>query len=84
MAKYGTAFKLKVAKIFLTGDGGAQLLARHRKMPKEQLRSWVCHHRIQGPAGLAPKHSSCSAKFKMQVLAWRLGQGPARLITSVA
>lgn len=84
MAKYGTAFKLKVAKIFLTGDGGAQLLARHRKMPKEQIRSWVCHYPIHGSVGLAPKHSSCSAKFKMQMLARRLGQEPARLITSAA
>ncbi len=29
MAKYETAFKVKVVRSFLAGDGGAKLLARH-------------------------------------------------------
>ncbi len=68
MAKYETAFKLKVVKSFLAGDGRTKLLARHWSVSEEKVRIWVSHYRLHGIDGLRPKHSIYSAQFKLQVL----------------
>ncbi len=68
MAKYETAFKLKVVKSFLAGDGGAKLLARRWSVSEEKIRTWVSHYRLHGIDGLRPKRSVYSAQFKLQVL----------------
>lgn len=68
MAKYETAFKLKVVKSFLAGDGGAKLLARRWSVSEEKVRTWVSHYRLHGIDGLRPKRSIYSAQFKLQVL----------------
>lgn len=68
MAKYESAFKLKVVKSFLAGDGGAKLLARRWSVPEEKIRTWVSHYRLHGMDGLQPKRSVYSAQFKLQVL----------------
>ena len=68
MAKYETAFKLKVVKSFLGGEGGAKLLARKWSVPEEKIRTWVSHYRLHGIDGLRPKRSAYSAQFKLQVL----------------
>ncbi len=65
MAKYETAFKLKVVKSFLAGDGGAKLLARRWSVSEEKVRTWVSHYRLHGIDGLRPKHSIYSAQFKL-------------------
>ena len=48
MAKYETAFKLKVVKSVLAGDGGAKLLARRLSVTEEKVRTWVNHYRLHG------------------------------------
>jgi len=63
MENYETAFKLKVAKSFLAGDGGAKLLARRWGVPEENIRTWVNHFRLHGIDGLRPKRSACSTQF---------------------
>lgn len=68
MAKYESAFKLKVVTSFLAGDGGAKLLARRWSVPEEKVRTWVSHYRLHGIAGLQPKRSAYSAQFKLEVL----------------
>jgi transposase len=68
MAKYETAFKLKVVESFLAGDGGAKLLARRWSVPEEKIRTWVSHFRLHGIEDLQPKRSIYSAQFKLQVL----------------
>lgn len=68
MAKYETAFKLKVVKSFLAGEGGAKLLARRWSAPEEKIRTWVNHYRLHGIDGLRHKPSVYSAQFKLQVL----------------
>lgn len=68
MAKYETAFKLKVVKSCLAGDGGAKLLARRWAVSEEKIRTWVNHYRLHGIDGLKPKRSVYSAQFKLQVL----------------
>ena len=68
MEKYKTEFKLKVVKSFLTGEGGAKLLARHWSVPEEKIRTWVSHYRLHGIDGLRPKRSAYSAQFKLLVL----------------
>lgn len=68
MAKYETAFKLKVVKSFLAGDGGAKLLARRWSVTEEKVRTWVNHYRLHGIDGLRPKRSVYSGQFKLQVL----------------
>jgi hypothetical protein len=39
--KYQSAFKLKVVKSFLAGDGEAKMLARRWSVPEEKIRA---HH----------------------------------------
>ena len=68
MANYETAFKLKVVKSFLAGDGGAKLLARRWAVPEEKIRTWVNHFRLHGIDGLRPKRSAYSMQFKLEVL----------------
>jgi transposase len=68
MKKDETAFKLKVVKSFLAGEGGAKLLARKWSAPEEKIRTWVSHYRLHGIDGLRPKRSVYSAQFKLQVL----------------
>lgn len=41
MAKYETAFKLKVVKSFLTGDGGAKLLSRRWSVPERGINKYI-------------------------------------------
>ena len=53
MAKYETAFKLKVVNSYLAGDGGAKLLARNWSVSKEKIRAWVSHYRLHGIRRLA-------------------------------
>ena len=73
MAKYETAFKVKVkvkvVKSFLAGDGGAKQLSRHWCVPEEKIRTWVSHYRLHGVDGLRPNCGAYSAQFKLQVLA---------------
>jgi transposase len=64
MAKYEAAFKLKVVKSFLAGDGGAKLLARRWSVTEEKVRTWVNHYRLHGLDGSQPKRSVYSAQFK--------------------
>lgn len=68
MKKYTTDFKLEVVKGFLTGEGGAKLLARRWSVPEEKIRTWVSHYRLHGIDGLRPKRSAYSEQFKLQVL----------------
>lgn len=68
MANYETAFKLKVVKSFLAGDGGAKLLAWRWAVPEEKIRTWVNHFRLHGLDGLRPKRSAYSTQFKLEVL----------------
>lgn len=68
MAKYKTEFKVEVVKSFLSGEGGAKLLARQWSVPEEKIRTWVSHYRLHGIDGLRPKRSTYSAQFKLQVL----------------
>jgi transposase len=68
MKKYNTAFKLKVVKRFLAGEGGAKLLARQWSVREEKIRTWVSHYRVHGINGLRPKRSAYDAQFKLQVL----------------
>ncbi len=68
MKKYQTEFKLKVVKSFLSGEGGAKLLARQWSVPEEKIRTWVSHYQLHGIDGLRPKRSAYSAQFKLQVL----------------
>ncbi len=68
MKKYQTEFKLKVVKSFLSGEGGAKLLARQWSVPEEKIRTWVSHYQLHGIDGLRPKRSTYSAEFKLQVL----------------
>jgi transposase len=75
MAKYEVAFKLKVVKSFLAGDGGAKLLARKWSVPEEKIRTWVSHFRSHGIDGLRPKRSSYSEQFKLQVLSHQDREG---------
>ena len=63
MENYETAFKLKVVKSFLAGDGGAKLLARRWAIPEEKIRTWVNHFRLHGIDGLRPKRSAYSTQF---------------------
>ncbi len=37
MEKYKTEFKFKVVKSFMTGEGGAKLLARQWSVPEEKI-----------------------------------------------
>ena len=68
MAKYETAFKLKVIKRFLAGEGGSKLLARQCSVPGEKIRTWESHYRLHGIDGLRHKRSANSAQFKLLVL----------------
>tara|TARA_R110001592_G_scaffold317975_1_gene594996 strand:+ start:106 stop:438 length:333 start_codon:yes stop_codon:yes gene_type:complete len=68
MAKYETAFKLKIVKSYLAGEGGAKLLARRWAVSEEKIRTWVSHFRLHGINGLRPKRSSYRVSFKLQVL----------------
>ena len=68
MQKYETAFKLKVVKSFLAGDGGSKLLARRWSVPEEKIRTWVSHYRHHGIAGLEPKRGAYTGQFKLGVL----------------
>jgi transposase len=68
MGKYETAFKLKVVKSFLAGDGGAKLLARRWSVAEVKIRTWVSHYRSHGIDGLRPKRGTYSAQFKLEVL----------------
>jgi transposase len=68
MANYEIAFKLKIVKSFLAGDGGAKLLARQWSVPEEKIRTWVNHFRLHGLDGLRPKRSAYSTQFKLEVL----------------
>ena len=68
MAKHETAFKLKVVKSFLAGDGGAKLLARRCSVTEEKFRTCVNHYRLHGLDGLQPKRSVYSEQLKLQVL----------------
>ncbi|WP_372657484.1 transposase [Hydrogenophaga sp.] len=63
MARYETAFKLKVLKSCLAGDGVAKLLARRWSVTEEKVRTWVNHYRLHGLHGLQTKHSVYSAQF---------------------
>ncbi len=69
MKKYETEFKLEVVQSFLTGEGGAKLLARRWSIPEEKVCTWVSHYRLHGIDGLRAKRSAYSAQFKFQVLA---------------
>ena len=64
MAKYETAFKLKVIKSNLAGEGRAKLLARRWAVPEEKNRAWVSHFRLHSTNGLRPKRGSCSVSFE--------------------
>ncbi len=68
MKKYNTAFKLRMVKRFLAGEGGAKLLTRQWSVHEEKIRTWVSHYRVHGIDGLRPKRSVYSAQFKLQVL----------------
>lgn len=57
-----------VVKSFLTGEGGAKLLALQWSVPKEKICTWVSHYRLHGFCGLRPKRNAYSAQFKLQVL----------------
>ena len=48
MKKYRAEFKLEVVQSFLTGEGGAKLLARQWSVPEEKIRTWVSHYRMHG------------------------------------
>ncbi len=63
MAKYETAFKLKVVKSFLAVESEAKLLARRWSASE----TWVSHYRLHGVDGLRPKISVYSARFKLHV-----------------
>ena len=69
MEKYKTEFKLQVVTSFLTGEGGAKLMARRWSVPEEKIRTWVSRYRLHGIDGLRPKRSAYSSQFKLQVLA---------------
>ena len=62
MAKYETAFKLKVVESFLIGEAAGVALVN------EKVRPWVSHYRLHGIAGLQPKRSAYRGQFKLQVL----------------
>ena len=68
MKQYKTDFKLQVVQSFLSGEGGAKLLARRWSVPEEKIRTWVSHYRLHGVDGLRPKRSAYSSVFKLQVL----------------
>jgi transposase len=70
MTKYEVAFKVKVVRSFLAGDGGAKLLARRWAVP-EKIRTWVSHFRLHGIDGLRPKRSVYSMQFKLEVLSYQ-------------
>jgi len=57
MERYKTAFKLKVVKSFLAGEGGAKLLGRQGAVPEEKIRTWVSHYRLHGAGGLPPSEA---------------------------
>jgi transposase len=58
MKQYKTDFKLQVVQSFLSGEGGAKLLARRWSVPEEKIRTWVSHYRLHGVDGLRPKRSA--------------------------
>jgi len=66
MRKFSTEFKLEVVQSFLTGDGGAKLLARRWSLPEEKIRTCVSHYRLYGIDGLRPKRSAYSVQFKLR------------------
>ena len=68
MEDYKTELKLQVAISFLSGEGGAKLLARRWSVPEEKIRTWVSRYRLHGIDGLRPKRSAYSSEFKLQVL----------------
>jgi transposase len=68
MEKYKSEFKLQVVTSFLSGKGGAKLLARRYRVLAEKVRTWVSRYRLHGIDGLRPKRSTYSAEFKQQVL----------------
>lgn len=68
MEKYKTEFKLQVVTSFLSGEGGAKLLARLYSVPEEKIRTWVSRYRLHGIDALRPKRSAYSVEFKQQVL----------------
>lgn len=65
MKKYKTEFKLEIVKSFLTGEGGAKLLARQWSVPEEKIRTWVSHYRLHSIDGLRPKRGAYSVLFKL-------------------
>ena len=68
MASYDKQFMLKVVEEYLTGEGGAKLLARKHGLHEEKIRLWVSRYRAHGTAGLYPKRGSYSTDFKLEVL----------------
>jgi hypothetical protein len=88
MAKYETAFKVKVVKSFLAGEAGAKLLARHWLVPEEpgqttgryrskdfdlHGKSWLCQACSRLP--LIPACSSISCHLQsFPLLCQRTGE----------
>lgn len=68
MAKYEAAFKLKVVKSVLPGDGEQMLLARRWSVPEEKIRAWVNRYCLYDIDGVCLKRSVYNAHFKLQVL----------------
>lgn len=68
MASYDKQLMLKMVEEYLTGEGGAKLLARKHGLHEEKIRLWVSRYRAHGTAGLCPKRGSYSADFKLEVL----------------
>ena len=71
MKKYTIEFKLQMVNCYLSGEGGAKLLARRRAVLEVKICTWVSHYRLHGIEGLCVKHSSYNAQFKLQVLSYQ-------------
>ncbi len=73
MTKYDEAFKRRVVKEYLAGEGGARLISEKYEIGRSVLRRWVSAWQHHGDSGLRRKHEAYSAEFKLKVLQrmWR-------------
>ena len=73
MAKYDERFKLKLVKLYLSGDSGVKAVAERHGVSRRVLDGWIKRYETHGSAGLARRGASYSATFKLMVLQamWR-------------
>lgn len=75
MAKYSTAFKLRVIRSHHRQGVGTQTTALRFGLDRGTVRKWLAAHRLHGRAGLEKRYGRYSVAVKLQVLVFLEQEG---------